>query len=77
MRKFYMQKTPRNASHLYGKNAAKRVNFIRKKHLKCVKFLCKKHCEMRRFSAHFPANFAVFLAYKFDAFSSVFCVSIV
>ena len=35
---------------------------------KCVKFLCKKHCIMRQF----PANFAVFLAYKFGAFSSVF-----
>ena len=35
---------------------------------KCAIFMCKKHCILHQF----PANFAVFLAYKFGAFSSVF-----
>ena len=41
---------------------------MQKNSAKCVKFVCKKQCKMRGFSA----NFAVFLAYKFGAFCSVF-----
>ena len=59
-----------NASNSSAKNSAK-----------CVKFICKKHCELRRIyvqKSHcemrlFSANFAVFLAYTLGAFFSVFC----
>ena len=45
---------------------------IEKNSAKCVKFVCKNHCEILHFSANFAADFAVFLAHKYGAFFSVF-----
>ena len=56
----------RNASKLYAKNSTK-----------CAKLVCKKQCDVRKISMQktvrqFSANFAVFLAYIFGAFSVFF-----
>ena len=57
MREINMQKTLRNAANLCAKNSAK-----------CGKFKCKKHCEMRYFSANFPYIFCIWIWRIFQCF---------
>ena len=57
MHEIYMRKTVRNAVNLHAKNSAK-----------CGKFMCKKQCEMRHFSANFPYIFCIWIWRIFQCF---------